>query len=148
MGIVCVIACLAGAANHFFNQPKPPVAPPPPVAVKVEPVAVKVEPVAPGLKRIAIKHRSDINNATIRELNRNGILFQCDEGLVQAQLTDLPEDFQNYYGKAIKDAAAASNTSRQNSIVRQSYQFIFSNSANPFFYFNRKKHNESYAHTK
>lgn len=122
MPVLILIVCGIAGVYHFLNRTPPPPPPPPPPAPVAAPVAVKVEPTPPSLKRIAIRNRFDINNAAIKEISKNGILFQCDEGLVQAQLTDLPEDFQSYYGNAIKEAAA--NAPRQNSIVRQPNQYV------------------------
>lgn len=109
MLILCLVVCVIAGVNHFLKEKPAPAAP----------VAVKVEPTPPSLKRIGIKNRSDINNAVIKEINKNGLLFQCDEGLVQAPLADLPEDFQSYYEKAIKEAAT-----KKTSVTRQSYQPI------------------------
>lgn len=83
-------------------KPKAEVAPKPVQVVQVEKptsTAPKVTPAPkrPDLDTIPVKGRSDLTNATIREILSDGVLFMCDQGLVKAKFTELPVEFETFY---------------------------------------------------
>ncbi len=61
------------------------------------PVANNNEIAPPRLDVIQIQGSKNITNASVKQITENGIIFQADQGLVQARFVDLPEEFRLYY---------------------------------------------------
>ena len=89
---------LAGAIVYYKEFPRKEVAPlPAPVPAPVQ--EPEVIAVAPDLKVIPVNGHRTITNARVLSVHSDGLVFICDDGMVQALYTDLPPGFRAYYAK-------------------------------------------------
>jgi hypothetical protein len=95
------IPAVKDAVPVVKTVPLPP-APPVPAPVK-EPEVIAV---APDLKVIPVNGHRTITNARVLSVHSDGLVFICDDGMVQALYTDLPPGFRAYYAKKAEPDAS------------------------------------------
>ncbi len=96
---------LAGAIVYYKEFPRKeaePLPAPAPIPVQ-EPEVIAV---APDLKVIPVNGHRTITNARVLSVHSDGLVFICDDGMVQALYSDLPPGFRAYYAKKAEPDAS------------------------------------------
>jgi len=91
---------------------------PPPSAPPVE-VVKNAGPIAPDLSLIVLRGGREITNGIVRQITANGIIFQADQGLIQALFEDLPAEFFAYYRSSIPASQQSSVTKVGSQAIRK-----------------------------
>jgi hypothetical protein len=102
LSVAAGIPAVKDAVPVVKTVPLPPV-PPVPAPVK-EPEVIAV---APDLKVIPVNGHRTITNARVLSVHSDGLVFICDDGMVQALYTDLPPGFRAYYAKKAEPVFAS-----------------------------------------
>ena len=90
-------------------QPAAPLLPPPPIPIQ----KTEIKIIIPDLKVIPVKNGRTITNARIQAINSDGIVFICDNGMVQALFDDLPPEFRAYYAKKAEPVFVPGQSAQQ-----------------------------------
>lgn len=106
--ILFILGFLAYEAYQYYeDRPASPVIVTTPKVAYVpatpEPAATVPEP--PDATAVTLASGRTLTHAKAKQVQASGILFLCDQGLVQVPLKDLPEAFQDYYRPLMQAAA-------------------------------------------
>ncbi len=84
------VAMRVSARNKDAPSPEPTPTEPPDTAPK-----------APNLAQIALKTGRVLTNAKLKTVRPSGVLFLCDQGLVEVPLGNLPDEMASYYAPMV-----------------------------------------------